>query len=143
MSIYESLLRSLNEAVEYEKGHISLRTNQISIADPEEFSASDIRNIRHATGLSQATFAAAMGVSKKTVEAWECGRNVPAGAAKRLLTFVEDNPKFFEENSIVSFGEMCEKKNAIAMSTTKSEQTVVVTIGARYVSPFKPALAEG
>ena len=71
MSIYESLLRSLNEAVEYERGHISLRSNKMSIADPEEFSATDIKNIRRASGLSQAAFAAAMGVSKKTVEAWE------------------------------------------------------------------------
>ena len=143
MSIYDSLLRSLNEAVEYEQGHVSLRTNQMTIAEPEDFSAMDIKKIRIACGLSQASFAAAMGVSKKAVEAWEAGRNVPAGEAKRLLAFAEADPLFFETNNIVNFGEVHVTKNAVVASTTKSEQTIVVTIGQRYATPFRVATAEG
>ena len=143
MSIYESLLKSLNEAVEYEEGRIPLRSNQMTIADPEEFSSVDIKSIRHESGLSQAAFAAAMGVSKKTVEAWECGRNKPAGTAKRLLAFVEEDPHFFEKNNIVEFGEVAETKQSFVRAAAKSEKTIVVTIGARPNYLFRAAFAEG
>ena len=36
-------------------------------------------------GMTQSVFAAYMGVSKKTVEAWEGGRTHPTGPACRLL----------------------------------------------------------
>ena len=35
--------------------------------------------------MTQGVFASYMGVSKKTVEAWECGRTHPTGPAFRLL----------------------------------------------------------
>ena len=36
-------------------------------------------------GMTQSVFAAYMGVSPKTVEAWECGRTHPTGPVFRLL----------------------------------------------------------
>lgn len=40
--------------------------------------------VRMKSGLSQAKFAAALGVSKRTLEQWEQGRRKPSGAAKQL-----------------------------------------------------------
>ena len=40
---------------------------------------------RAQSGLSQADFAQALGVSKRTLENWEQGRAEPTGAARRLL----------------------------------------------------------
>jgi putative transcriptional regulator len=40
---------------------------------------------RAGCGLSQAEFAQALGVSKRTLENWEQGRVEPTGAARRLL----------------------------------------------------------
>ncbi len=40
---------------------------------------------RAGSGLSQAEFAQALGVSKRTLENWEQGRVEPTGAARRLL----------------------------------------------------------
>ena len=40
---------------------------------------------RASSGLSQAEFARALGVSKRTLENWEQGRVEPTGAARRLL----------------------------------------------------------
>ena len=37
------------------------------------------------SGLSQAEFAAVLGVSKRTLEQWEQGRRTPSGAAQILL----------------------------------------------------------
>jgi len=125
MSIYESLVRGLNEAIEYERGTISLRSNTLIISDPEEFNANDIKNIRTETGLSQAVFAAAMGVSKKTVEAWEAGRNTPSGTAKRLLAIVEENPKFFETEGIVDYNCQKNEENKVEVTVrTKKEDEI-------------------
>jgi len=37
-----------------------------------------------------------MGVSPKTVEAWESGRNKPEGASRRLLEVVQNDPGFLK-----------------------------------------------
>lgn len=50
-----------------------------------EYSNKEIREIRMKAGMTQSVFASYMGVSKKTVEAWECGRTHPTGPVFRLL----------------------------------------------------------
>lgn len=47
---------------------------------------------RSHSGLSQADFAAALGVSKRTLENWEQGRAEPTGPAKVLLNLVARYP---------------------------------------------------
>ncbi len=49
--------------------------------------------VRIKSGLSQAEFAAALGVSKRTLEQWEQGRRKPSGAAKQLLKIAERHPE--------------------------------------------------
>ncbi|MCP4219220.1 MAG: helix-turn-helix domain-containing protein, partial [bacterium] len=53
-------------------------------------------------GLSQATFARVIGVSKKTVEAWESGRNDPQGPAQRILMFLEKDSSFLERYQLIT-----------------------------------------
>jgi putative transcriptional regulator len=53
--------------------------------------------IRIKSGLSQAEFATALGVSKRTLEQWEQGRRKPSGAAKQLLKIAERHPEVFAE----------------------------------------------
>ena len=47
---------------------------------------------RTRTGMSQAEFAAALGVSKRTLENWEQGRVEPTGPARVLLCLVAKYP---------------------------------------------------
>lgn len=47
---------------------------------------------RSHSGLSQAEFAVALGVSKRTLENWEQGRAEPTGPAKVLLSLVAKYP---------------------------------------------------
>jgi putative transcriptional regulator len=54
---------------------------------------SDVVRVRAKTGLSQAQFAAVLGVSKRTLEQWEQGRRVPSGAAQTLLKIVDRHPE--------------------------------------------------
>lgn len=53
---------------------------------------SQVVRVRMKSGLSQAQFAAALGVSKRTLEQWERGRRAPSGAAKQLLKIAERHP---------------------------------------------------
>lgn len=60
-------------------------------------STSQVARVRLKSGLSQAQFAAALGVSKRTLEQWEQGRREPSGAAKTLLKIAERHPKVLLE----------------------------------------------
>ena len=53
----------------------------------------DVARIRRKTGLSQARFAALLGVSVRTLQDWEQGRRAPSGAARTLLLVANRNPK--------------------------------------------------
>lgn len=68
----------------------------------ETFTSSEIKEIRNKTGLTQALFAKYMGVSVKTVEAWEAGKNSPEGAARRMLSLTRNNPSFPVASGIIA-----------------------------------------
>lgn len=48
-------------------------------------------------GLSQAQFAALLGVSPRTLQDWEQGRREPTGAARTLLRVASKHPKVLRE----------------------------------------------
>ncbi len=58
---------------------------------------SPIVRARLKSGLTQAKFAALLGVSKRTLEQWEQGRRQPSGAAKTLLRVAELHPEILRE----------------------------------------------
>jgi len=58
------------------------------IAPVTEYSNKEIREIRNRAGMTQSVFVNYMGVSRKTVEAWENGRTHPTGPAYRLLSIL-------------------------------------------------------
>ena len=60
-------------------------------------SDSPVARIRLKSGMSQAEFAAALGVSKRTLEQWEQGRREPSGAARQLLRIVDRHPEVLLE----------------------------------------------
>jgi len=100
MSVYKSIMQGLDEAVKYQEGKIDARKTKITVKQVESFSSEDIKQIRKQVGLSQILFASSLGVSQKTVEAWERGRNTPAGPSRRLLQLIRDNPEVIEQYMI-------------------------------------------
>ena len=84
-SLFDDLKQGLEEAIEYEKGNGKARVKTYMIMPIKKYSSKEIREIRMKTGMTQSVFASYMGVSKKRVEAWECGRTHPTGPVFRLL----------------------------------------------------------
>lgn len=52
---------------------------------------------RSRTGLSQAQFAALLGISVRTLHDWEQGRREPSGAARTLLKIASRHPEVLRE----------------------------------------------
>jgi putative transcriptional regulator len=96
MIVCESIVQGLSEAVDHQQGKIKARKVKLTIKPIDTFNNDDIKQIRKRTGLSQVMFAGSLGVSPKTVEAWENGRNRPDGASRRLLEVVRDDPGFLK-----------------------------------------------
>jgi putative transcriptional regulator len=57
----------------------------------------EILEARMRSGLSQQRFADVLGVSRRTLEAWEQGRRKPTGAARSLLTIATRRPDVLKE----------------------------------------------
>lgn len=101
MTAYDKIKAGLEEAIAYERGEINAKTVHMSVAPVHEWTAEEIRQIRLSAGLSQRVFASAMGVSGKTVEAWEAGRNTPSGSSRRMLSMMKHDPKLLERMNII------------------------------------------
>lgn len=83
--LFEDLKEGLQEAIDYEKGIGEAGTIDYLITPVKKYTNVEIRDIRNNAGMTQRVFAYYMGVSQKTVEAWERGRIHPTGPANRLL----------------------------------------------------------
>lgn len=101
MSVFDKIKGGLEEAIAYERGTLEAKTTKITIAPVGTYGASEIKQIRASTGMTQVVFAKYMGVSTKTVEAWESGRNHPVGSACRLLALTKRDPTFPQKSGIV------------------------------------------
>lgn len=87
---FDELMTGLNEAVAIEKGSLKGRKTVYEIQPVEKYDKVQIKQIRTSVGMTQVLFANYMGVSTKTVEAWEKGINRPTGTACRLISLLEN-----------------------------------------------------
>jgi len=91
---FDNLMTGLNEAVAIERGELKGRKTVYEIQPVKKYDNTEIKQIRTSVGMTQLLFAKYMGVSSKTVEAWEKGTNHPTGTACRLISMLEN--KTFE-----------------------------------------------
>jgi len=89
--VFDSIMKGLNEALDDAKGKKRLTRRIVSVAPVKVYDAEEIKRIRRSTGFSQKAFAQYLGVSCKTVEAWESGVNHPAGSASRILEMMSQD----------------------------------------------------
>lgn len=95
-NVYEGIMEGLREAIAYEQGDLSrCRVSVRKIPEPF-YCADDVIRTRKALNLSRRGLASVMGVSSRTVEAWEAGKNTPSGAAQRLLYLLDNDHSLLE-----------------------------------------------
>jgi putative transcriptional regulator len=84
--LFQRLLESVEQMNEIARGER---------APSREFviDAMRVKEIRHATGLSQAKFALLIDVQPATLRNWEQGRREPTGPAKALLRAIRKDPR--------------------------------------------------
>ena len=103
--LFDDIMSSLNELKEHAEGKptgvVVHRRNAPTIADVPEFTPKEIKEVRLASGMTQRTFAACVGVSVKSIESWEGGRSRPDGAARRILGMMKSNPSFAEDMGLI------------------------------------------
>ncbi len=88
---FDEIMSSIDETIEASKKDRLKET--IIIKPVKKYNAEGVKQIRQSLNMTQAVFAGMMGVSQKTVEAWESGRNVPMGPASRFLDLLMENKK--------------------------------------------------
>ena len=102
-SVYESLITGLKEAIDDAKNENStLKKHIVKIEKVKIYNPEDVKRISKETGMSQRIFASYLGVSNKTVEAWEAGTNHPSGAASRILNMMEMDKNLTQRFPFVS-----------------------------------------
>ena len=113
-NVYESIMTGLNEAVEDSKSYEKKLTRRVVTVIPvKEYNASEVKKIRNSIGMSQKTFASYLGVSCKTVEAWEKGTNHPSGTASRLLNMMEMDENLTKEFQNCTYENSFPKRAAV------------------------------
>ena len=101
---FESIMRGLKEVKDHRRGKVRLKVRSVEIADIPHYKSRTIKVIRTGLNLTQSSFASVFGVSKKTVEAWESGRNQPNGTAQRLLWLLKNDEDLLKREKIIVNG---------------------------------------
>ena len=91
MDYYEELKASLEDAVAYVRGDKSRCRVTVRELPVPAYQPADVARVRLALNLSQRGLASVLGVSPRTVEAWEGGKNTPNGSARNLLYLIDNN----------------------------------------------------
>ncbi len=92
MSVYEGIMEGLGEALAHAEGKRSLRTTPV-FEPVRDYKPVEIKQLRTGLGMTQVVFAGFLGVSPKTVEAWEAGRNQPEGPVRRIFALLQRDPQ--------------------------------------------------
>lgn len=85
--VFSGIIDGLTEALAYEKGKASAET----FVRKQSLPAINVLEIRTALAMTQKAFANILGVSCRTVEAWECGKSVPTPTAKKLMYLIQQD----------------------------------------------------
>ncbi len=99
-SLFDDLQEGLQQAIDYERGVGEAKKTTYIIDPVKKYNRDEIKQVRVNAGMTQTVFANYLGVSVKTVEAWERGRTHPTGPAYRLMSILSDasasNPSFIK-----------------------------------------------
>jgi putative transcriptional regulator len=84
---FDQLVKGVREMKRHAAGKRVRGSRTTSLDEP------DVRAIRKAANVSQAQFAALIGVNLRTLQNWEQQRTRPSGPARALLKILASDPK--------------------------------------------------
>ncbi len=93
VNFFEGVMDGLNEALAYEKGKATAETFSRKRSLPDV----NVYEVRVSLGMTQKSFASVLGVSCRTVEAWECGKSTPTPTAKKLIFLIKDDHSLIDK----------------------------------------------
>ena len=87
IDFFSGIMSGLEEALAYEKGSAKAETITRKLVLPDV----DVAEERKKLDMTQKAFASILGVSKRTVEAWETGKSNPSPAARNLIYLISQD----------------------------------------------------
>lgn len=87
IDFFSGIMEGLGEALAFEKGKASAET----FARKQSLPQIDVLSVRKSLSMTQKSFAEVLGVSCRTVEAWECGKSTPTPTAKKLMYLIQED----------------------------------------------------
>lgn len=84
---FSGIMDGLQEALAYERGKAAADT----FARKRSLPSINVAEIRASLNMTQREFAEVLGVSCRTVEAWESGKSTPTLTAKKLMFFIQED----------------------------------------------------
>lgn len=93
IDFFSGIMDGLQEALAYTKGKAAADTFVRKRSLPEVDSA----ELRATLSMTQKAFAEVLGVSHRTVEAWESGKSVPTPTAKKLMYLLQTDPSLVQK----------------------------------------------
>lgn len=96
--LFSELTEGFEALAKEREGKITLKTHQVKRKEKVTLSSRKVIAIRRRLRMSQAVFAATLGIEKRTLERWEQGQGVQ-GASAILLRLVEEYPDTIEKVS--------------------------------------------
>jgi len=96
--IYLEVIDEFAEIKEKGTGHLRRRTRKCAPVSPvKHFEPHEIKAIREKNQFTQSYFGEFLGVSLKTVQAWEAGTNRPMGTTLRIFQILEQDPNALDK----------------------------------------------
>lgn len=87
VDFFAGIMDGLSEALAFTKGKAAAET----FARKRSLPTVNVAELRAALSMTQKAFAEILGVSQRTVEAWESGKSTPTPAAKKLMFLIQED----------------------------------------------------
>ena len=87
VDFFSGVMEGLEEALAHKKGKASAET----LARKRSLPVVNVFAIRSSLSMTQKDFAEILGVSRRTVEAWESGKNTPTPTAPKLMFLIQQD----------------------------------------------------
>ena len=87
VDFFSSIMESLEEALAHKKGKAAAET----FVRKRSLPTTNVAEVRSSLSMTQKAFADILGVSCRTVEAWESGRSTPTPTAKKLIYLISED----------------------------------------------------